>query len=155
MLLPGAIFALVTVGFVGPCLIDAARTPRYYFGRHSRGTWLAVIVAFWAFGALTWLLAGRPRRGWLTPLLPRRAGSPPGLRPAGGLGRHPPRRALQPSSGAPDPAADTAGRQAPVRPAGPDDDPEFLTERARRVRDARGASGRPARWQQLSPGPRT
>jgi hypothetical protein len=36
--------------------------------------------------------------------------------------------------------ADSTGRQAPVRPtrmAGPDDDPEFLLELDRRIREAR------------------
>lgn len=59
MLLPGAVFALLTVGFVIPCLIDIAMTPSSHFYVPSKQTWLIVVVVFWVFGAATWLLIGR------------------------------------------------------------------------------------------------
>ncbi len=54
-----AVFALVTVGFVVPCVIDIAMTPSDHFGLPSKQTWLIVATAFWAFGAAAWLLVGR------------------------------------------------------------------------------------------------
>ena len=59
MLLLVAVFALLTVGFVVPCVIDIAMTPGHHFGVPSKQLWLAVAVAFWAFGAAAWLLVGR------------------------------------------------------------------------------------------------
>lgn len=59
MLLPSAIFALLTVGFVIPCVVDIAMTPSNHFAVPSRKTWLIVAVVFWVFGAATWLLIGR------------------------------------------------------------------------------------------------
>ncbi|MGO8886367.1 MAG: hypothetical protein ACLPUO_15065 [Streptosporangiaceae bacterium] len=138
MLLPGALFALVTVGFVVPCLIDAARTPRYYFAGTGKGTWLTAIALLWAFGAVAWLIAGRPRRGRPTAALPGRAAGTRGLSPQEALRRHPAWRSMQAGDGTADPAADAAAGLVPLRPAGPDDDPEFLTKLARRIRDARG-----------------
>lgn len=59
MLLLCAVFALLTVGFVIPCVIDIAVTPSSHFDVPSKQTWLIVAVAFWVFGAATWLLVGR------------------------------------------------------------------------------------------------
>src|SRR6266851_961015 len=59
MLLLCVIFALITLGFVVPCVIDIATTPRHHFGLPTKETWLVVAIAFWAFGAAAWLLAGR------------------------------------------------------------------------------------------------
>lgn len=59
MLLLCAIFALLTVGFVVPCVIDIAMTPSNHFDVPSKRTWLIVATAFWVFGAATWLLTGR------------------------------------------------------------------------------------------------
>jgi hypothetical protein len=59
MLLLCAIFALLTVGFVIPCVIDIAMTPGNHFYVPSKQTWLIVAVAFSVFGAAAWLLVGR------------------------------------------------------------------------------------------------
>jgi len=59
MLLPSAIFALLTVGFVIPCVIDIAMTPGNHFDVPSKKTWLVVALVFWVFGAATWLFIGR------------------------------------------------------------------------------------------------
>lgn len=59
MLLLCAIFALLTVGFVAPCVIDIAMTPSHHFDVPSKRTWLIVATTFWVFGAATWLVTGR------------------------------------------------------------------------------------------------
>jgi hypothetical protein len=59
MLILCAVFALLTVGFVGPCVLDIALTPSEDFDLPSKQTWLIVGTAFWAFGAAAWLLVGR------------------------------------------------------------------------------------------------
>lgn len=59
MLILGAVFALLTIGFVVPCAIDIAMTPSDHFGLPSKQTWLLVGTVFWAFGAAAWLLVGR------------------------------------------------------------------------------------------------
>src|SRR5215471_1362718 len=68
MLLLYVILALVTMGFVVPCVLDIATTPQRHFDLPSKRTWLVVAVAFWAFGAAAWLIAGRldvrERRRW-------------------------------------------------------------------------------------------
>jgi hypothetical protein len=122
MLLLSVIIALVTVGFVVPCIIDLATTPRDYFDLPSKQTWLVVVVAFWLFGAVAWLLVGRRdvRAQWAWDQMtadPRMHAY--GHRP--GYGSSSVRR----------------GRQAMmvgVRFVAPDDNPEFLLELEHRIR---------------------
>jgi hypothetical protein len=59
MLLLCAVFALLTIGFVVPCVIDIATTPSSNFDVPSKQTWMIVALAFWVFGAATWLAVGR------------------------------------------------------------------------------------------------
>ena len=125
MLLLCVIFALITLGFVVPCVIDIAMTPRQHFGLPGKETWLVVAVAFWAFGAAAWLIAGRrdvrAQRLWFDATgqwafgseSPGYAGS--GLRFAGTW------RARQAAI-------------APVRFVAPDDNPDFLLELEHRIR---------------------
>ena len=138
MPLPAVLFALFTAGFCIPCLVDVARTPRHEFQRLTKGTWLLLIAVFWVFGAAAWLLIGRPAWRWRE-LSPRRdAARPAGPGPQEALRRHPAGRAAE--LGYDRNAADGIGREAPVRPtrtAGPDDDPQFLLELDRRIREAR------------------
>ncbi len=135
MLLPAALFVLITVGLVVPCLIDVARTPWYAFGRPAKATWLVLVAGLWAVGALAWLIAGHRRRGWTAPLP---GDSWPGGARRLSLGearlRHPAWRAADPDAdfGA-EPAAAETGSVLPAIPVGPDDDPEFLDELQRRI----------------------
>lgn len=131
MLLLCAVFALLTVGFVVPCVLDIAMTPRHLFDVPSKQTWLTVAVAFWIFGAAVWLLVGRPevrmRRlwddmtsGWMADR--QRDSGHPASRAAGAdyLFGHARR-----------------GRQAAMASArfvAPDDNPEFLLELDRKIR---------------------
>jgi hypothetical protein len=93
-----------------------------------------VTVSF--FGAAAWLVAGRPDRRRQT-MMPWHLEGAPSLGPQDALRRHPAGRAVDPGIEAwPDPAALRAG-EAPHRPTGPDDDPEFLQELARRIRRPR------------------
>ncbi len=134
MLLACAVFALLTVGFVVPCVIDLATTPSVLFMVPSKRMWMIVTVAFWAFGAATWLLIGRREvrmraardgvgggllaggeRGlWTAP------SSATGLRSRSGIGRRGDRLAT-----------------TPTRFIAPDDNPGFLLELDRRIRDWR------------------
>jgi hypothetical protein len=130
MLLLGVIFALLTIGFVVPCVIDVARTPRYEFDLPTKQTWLIVIVGFWVFGAAAWVLVGRRdlriRRAWneMTMLW---AFGPEQAR------RHPTGRGWEQA-----PRRDVRQLRAPavtpVRFIAPDDNPAFLLELDRRIR---------------------
>jgi len=133
MLLPYVIIALVTVGFVLPCVLDIATTPRHYFDLPTKRTWLIVAVAFWAFGAAAWLLIGRRdvrvQRLWddVTGSWsgPEREARFPVVRATGADYRFGPvQRERQAAT-------------VPVRFIAPDDNPDFLLELDRRIRDWR------------------
>lgn len=131
MWLAGALIILATVGFVLPCMLDITMTPDSEFTTFGKGTWLLIAGAFWVFGAIAWLIAGRPRR------LVRLHRSNP--YPAGGYGpaeamyRHPAARA----AGGYDEPAGSLGFATARLPLGPDDNPEFLRELDRRIREIR------------------
>jgi hypothetical protein len=137
MLLVGVLFGLVTVGFVVPCLIDVAVTPAAEMRSLTKPAWVLAIVFGSVFGAVAWLTAGRPDRRWRTPL-PGHLPGAPSLGSQEALRRHPAGRAMDPGiETSPGPAALWAGEAGPG-PVGPDDDPEFLQELARRIRHHRG-----------------
>jgi hypothetical protein len=134
MLLLLVLFALLTAGFCVPCLLDIASTPAYEIRSLSRRTWLALVVLLSVFGAIGWLLLGRPggrltsrRRdaAWLARPGPQEA-----------LRRHPAGRSAEPGYGPADDQADSreAGFAAPM---GPDDDEEFLRALERQIRRSR------------------
>ena len=129
MFVLGVIFVLLTVGFVVPCVLDVARTPRYEFDLPTKQTWLIVVVAFWLFGAAAWMLVGRRdlrmRRawhemalGWATGQDRAARGYPAERSPAG----YDAARPVRPSA------------IASVRFVAPDDNPAFLLELDRRIR---------------------
>src|ERR1700685_3830348 len=62
MLLVCVLFALVTVGIVVPCAIDAATSPPWAVRNLARRDWLLVIVVCSIFGCMAWLIGGRRRR---------------------------------------------------------------------------------------------
>jgi hypothetical protein len=128
MVLACVLFALVTVGVVMPCVIDAATSPPWAVRTLARRDWLLIIVLCSVFGCIAWLIAGRPRRA------PLRRATVGGMGPEEAFRRHPAGRALDPETYAmlhPDVIDYLPG------PTGPDDDPEFLMELERRIREAR------------------
>jgi hypothetical protein len=131
MLLAGVLFGLVTVGFVVPCLIDVAVTPAYDLRRLTKSAWVLIIVFSSVFGAAAWVAFGRPdrRRTMLSPYLE----GAPSIGQQEALRRHPAGRAMDPRI---DPRLGYSALRAGEvpRPMGPDDDPEFLQELARRIR---------------------
>jgi hypothetical protein len=132
MWLACALIILFSVGFVLPCMLDITMTPDSEFTTFSKGTWLVIAGAFWIFGATAWLLVGRPHRLGMHRSNPYPAG---GFGPAEALLRHPAARA----------AAGYGELTGPVgladgRPLGPDDDPDFLVELDRRIRESRDGS---------------
>jgi hypothetical protein len=135
MLLIGLVFVLITVGFVGPCLIDVARTPHFAIRRLTKRTWLLLIILLSVVGGVAWLLAGRPNRRWDAPLMYRHLTSSRGLRQQEAFRRHPAGREPESASGPFMGLTESPDR----RPIGPDDDPEFLLELARRIRGGREA----------------
>ena len=135
MLLVGVLFGLVTVGFVVPCLIDVAVTPRYDLRSLTKPAWAAIIVFLSVFGATAWLVAGRPDRrsriAFPGHLAGRAVVQPAGRAQAapGGPGHGSGHRSLRPGHAVP-------ATEAARPPMGPDDDEEFLQELTRRIRDA-------------------
>jgi Phospholipase_D-nuclease N-terminal len=130
MLLAVILFGLVTVGFVVPCLIDVAVTPASDLRSLTKPAWLLIVACLSAFGAAAWLAAGRPDR---RTALPRYLAGAPPIGQQEALRRHPAGRAMDPGI---DPMLSQALQAGEVshRPAGPDDDEEFLEELARRIR---------------------
>jgi hypothetical protein len=134
MWLACALIILLTVGFVLPCMLDVTITPDSEFMTFGKGTWLLIVGAFWVFGAVAWLAVGRPRRlGFMRLSNPYPAG---GYGHAEALLRHP---AAQAATGYVEHAGGT-GFVTPGKPLGPDDDPGFLLELDRRIREARDES---------------
>jgi len=135
MLLSGVLFGLFLVGCWLYCLIDAALTPAGEYPGWPKSAWIVVISATFIVGTIAWVIARRhsPARRWpptaashltLASLGDANVSRYPGRdRPAASAAdaapsRHPARRSRM------------AGRQAPI---GPDDDPEFLRQLARRI----------------------
>jgi hypothetical protein len=134
-----ALIILLTVGFVLPCMLDITMTPDSEFTTFSKGTWLLIAGAFWVFGATAWLVAGRPQRLALFRLSsPYPAG---GYSPADAQLRHP---AAQAAAGYTE-LSGGVGFTATAMPLGPDDDPDFLMELDRRIREDREGSLSPRR----------
>jgi len=134
MWLACALIILFTVGFVLPCMLDITITPDSEFTAFGKGTWLLIVGAFWIFGAAAWLIVGRPQR----PAFMHRSSPYPtgGFGPAEALRRHP---AAQAAGAYTETFGGVAFLAAP-RPLGPDDDPEFLLEIERRIRETREGS---------------
>jgi hypothetical protein len=137
MLLIGLLFALITIGFVVPCLIDVARTPRFAIRSLTKRTWLLLIILLSVVGGLGWLLAGRPTRRWYAPLTHRYLDGSRGFRQQEAFRRHPASR--NPDLGFDTFTGLTAGAGNGLRLIGPDDDPEFILELGRRISDGREA----------------
>jgi len=129
MLLVCVLFALVTVGIVVPCAIDAATSPPWAVRNLARRDWLLVIVVCSIFGCMAWLIAGRPRR------VPLRRAAVGGMGPEEAFRRHPAGRGLDPEIYS---ALYPEMVDYEPAPLGPDDDAEFLMELERRIRDSRG-----------------
>lgn len=130
MFLVGALFGLVTVGVVVPCLIDVAVTPDHLVRGLAKQWWVLLLVFLSVFGAAAWLVAGRPRRRTWS-YRSHLAGGPY-FSPQDAIRRHPAGRTMEQdydSPSGPPVRASAVG----VRPTGPDDDPEFLEELARRI----------------------
>ena len=128
MVLACVLFALVTIGIVVPCVIDAATSPPWAVRALDRRDWLLIIVVGSVFGCMAWLIAGRPRRA------PLRRATVGGMSPEEAFRRHPAGRGLDPETYSelrPDVIDYSSG------PVGPDDDPEFLMELERRIRESR------------------
>lgn len=102
------------------CLFDVITTPREDVHTLSKLTWVVVIVVFLVFGAVAWLLTGRPREE------EGAVSSPHLAHPSQG----PPAREMgDPRKRGPGPGG---------KPLGPDDDPEFLRRLDRRPEDGDG-----------------
>ena len=110
-------------------MLDITTTPDSEFTTMSKGMWLMVAGAFWVFGSAAWLLVGRPQRPTLYRARPYGAG----IGAAEAFARHP---AAQAAGGYVDASIWLANITAP-RPLGPDDDPDFLLELERRIRERR------------------
>jgi hypothetical protein len=131
MMLTGVLLALVGVAFWLYCLIDLLLTPSENCRYLPKLTWVLVVALVFGFGAVAWLLLGRPAMSgsaWRAALrVPWRAS--PG---SGRVSRGPVRRRwvrgvrnLYPGANRLDDARNRhpAGR---ARTLGPDDDPAFL-----------------------------
>jgi|GEM_PF-594208 len=130
MWLACALIILATVGFVLPCMLDITMTPDSEFTTLTKGTWLMIAGAFWVFGATAWLVVGRPRRLGIHRSSPY---PPGGFGRAESLYRHP---AARTAGGYSEPVG-AVGFMTEPRPLGPDDDPQFLLELDRRIREDR------------------
>lgn len=136
MLLIGLLFALFTVGFVVPCLVDVARTPEFAIRSLTKTAWLLVIILLSVIGGVAWLVAGRPTGRWQAPLMYRPLAGSRGLRQQEAFRRHPAGRDQERGVGT---ASGRGAFPAYAGPVGPDDDQEFLLELARRIRGEREA----------------
>jgi len=129
MLVLGAIFALLVTGVWLYCLVDILVTPAAGCRYLPKPAWLAIVALTFGIGAAAWMCIGRPlsmpqRQSWR----PRDSSRwyPPDHRTALAKTRHP---------------AGRARTSATTVPAGPDDDPEFLSALDRAIRGNSQAGG--------------
>ncbi|MEO6503155.1 MAG: PLD nuclease N-terminal domain-containing protein [Jatrophihabitantaceae bacterium] len=99
----GGLFFIISVLFWLWAIFDCLTADTKRVRNLPRWAWGVLILVFLEFGALAWVMFGRPRAGQLAPP---------------GSGQQPTRRYGPPLSNGPTPRAS--------RPVGPDDDPEFL-----------------------------
>jgi hypothetical protein len=133
MWLACALIVLFSVGFVLPCMLDITTTHDSEFVMFGKATWLFIAGAFWVFGALAWVLVGRPNRlSFLHRTNPYADG---GFSQAESLLRHP---AAQGAAGYAEPGGPFVAFGPRV--LGPDDDPDFMAELAERIREDREGS---------------
>jgi hypothetical protein len=111
MFLSGVLFVLFLAGCWLYCLTDAALTPAWEFPGMRKGAWIALIAGTFILGAIAWAVTRHLTR-------PSRAVN--AFMAAEALARHP---------------ATRSQRLAPYRAAGPDDDPEFIGQLAKRIRE--------------------
>lgn len=130
MFLVGALFGLVTLGVVVPCLIDVAVAPDHEVRGLAKQWWVLLLVFGSVLGAAAWLVAGRPRSHARARMHWFGAEGMSGLRVQDALRRHPAGQSAE-NGASLSPHPVRAG--IPVRPVGPDDDPEFLEELSRRI----------------------
>jgi hypothetical protein len=57
-----ALLALAATGFWAYCLFDLARTNQWEVRTFSKPVWVVLLVFTNIFGALLWLVVGRPER---------------------------------------------------------------------------------------------
>jgi hypothetical protein len=133
MFLVGALFVLVTVGVVVPCLIDVAVASDVEVRGLAKQWWVLLIVFGSLFGAAAWLLFGRPRTYARARIHWSYRGGPSFISPEDALRRHPAGRAMEQVFDTPAGRTLRAGAVS-ARPMGPDDDDAFLDELARRLR---------------------
>jgi hypothetical protein len=151
MLLLGALLVLLTAGLWVYGLIDLLLTPATDCRHLRKGAWLAIAGLLFVPGAVAWLWFGRPltaggrcrtRLAADTSWLYGQPQGPVGPDADAALRRHPAGRALQDwtAESWPDEVTGEAGEQRQgLRPAGPDDDPEFLLYLDQVIRDIREA----------------
>jgi hypothetical protein len=134
MVLTGVILALVGVPFWLYCLIDLLLTPSENCRYLPKLTWVVLVALVPGFGALAWLVFGRPRAfgsAWRRPMrLPRRAPRSGGwMSRATGRTRWGRGIRRAPGYGPRASRMDDARSRHPAgraRSLGPDDDPAFL-----------------------------
>ena len=139
MFLSGVLFVLFLAGCWLYCLTDAALTPAAEFPGLRKRVWIAVIAVTFIFGAVAWVIARRSSR---TRRWPLRSADHPALAGYNNVlwyPNHHPTTAADPYL-ARALARHPASRSRNTRPIvriGPDDDPEFLSELAERIRGER------------------
>lgn len=149
MLLLGVLAALLAAGLWMYALIDILLTHAADCRRLTKGGWLGIAAFGSVFGAVAWLVFGRPYTVADRYIPGRMARSPWLYRPRpdllgpdaeAALRRHPAGRARQEMADQDD-TLDMADAAPVIRPTGPDDDPEFLSYLDRVVAEIREAGG--------------
>jgi 4-amino-4-deoxy-L-arabinose transferase-like glycosyltransferase len=131
MFLVGALFALVTIGLVVPCLIEVAVAPDHEVRGLAKHWWVLLLVFGSVLGVAAWLIAGRPRARSRARMSRSYRGGVSYLSHEDALRRHPAGQGAE--RGFSSPPGQTVQAGVSVRPMGPDDDPAFLEELARRI----------------------
>jgi hypothetical protein len=137
MLLSGVLFVLFLAACWLHCLIDAALTPAAAYRGLPKAAWIGIIAATFIVGALAWLVTRRYVRAkpwaWLDTADHAAADDADDTAiwaaADAAVARHPAGRSRK-----------TTGTGS-VFANGPDDDPDFLRELDRRIRDASADTG--------------
>lgn len=112
MLQAASVLSVLVLGLWLYCLLDVVLTDPSLVRNLPKLAWVVLVVLLPLVGSAVWLVGGRPQRATFAP---------------GGTRPRPSRRAAR--------GAHPAGRSRPSSPKGPDDDPAFLAQLDRRLRE--------------------